>query len=915
MKKITLLILLFFSILTNAQTETDIIQSYLNQNAKKSKLNSKELSEWKIYRQTYSDNTKIKNCIVKQTLNGIEVDQTDSYFWIKDAKIINTPKNFVKGLAAKTNTANPSIDIVEGLKIASQKLDGKPINASVEKTEENKIKLIQQGKSIGSAKLLYFKVDEKNYRLAWKYEFYSDSGNHLWEATVDAVDGKLLNAIDLTVNCKFHKSDTPKVENTKVTFNVFESLFKKNSTMSFMTPGTTNYKVVPFNYESPIHYKTKFPTATDGRTIVTNPEVTTSIKGSIPAASPKGWHDSNELSKNIKNNKFNYTSGNNVHAYEDYNGDNSIGASPTGTGTHPDLTFNFSYGGDGSAPTSYIDAAITNLFYMNNVMHDLWYQYGFDEANGNFQTQNYGRSSSGDGDHVLAEAQDASQASIPSLNNANFSTPADGSSPRMQMYLWNNPKPPLLNVNTGSLAGTQYYAKDNAFSQGHVNLPVFPQSLTQNLVLFNDGTPDNSDACTAAINSNELNGKIAVIRRGNCAFIAKVKEAQNAGAVGVIIVNNAAGSISMSGSDSTITIPAISMTQIDGEALISSMSTGTVNVSIFQQDNYINGDSDFDNGIIAHEYGHGISTRLTGALRSSEQPGEGWSDFFWLVMQIKPGDTRFDARGIGTYVNNESPDGSGIRQYRYSTDMTVNPHTFASTNSMYYTDGNSNPRVDVHSVGSVWCAMLWDLTWDYIDKYGYDSNIYSGNGGNNKIMQLVIDALKLTPRNPSLIECRDAIIAADQATTGGQDFCMIWKAFARRGLGVNASSGTNPVLTYNSTTGYNYAEVANGIKDQIEDFTVPAPGPNCTSLATTSVANANNISIYPNPSNGTIYINMNSVSDQVDLTVIDLNGRTVYQKEGFISSGSIDLNQLQSGIYILNIKGENINHSQKIILN
>src|SRR5690606_37321991 len=81
-------------------------------------------------------------------------------------------------------------------------------------------------------------------------------------------------------------------------------------------------------------------------------------------------------------------------------------------------------------PESYLDAAITNLFYMNNMMHDVWYHYGFDEGSGNFKQNNYGLGGL-DEDYVRAEAQDGG-----GRNNANFSTPPDGSRPRMQMYLW-----------------------------------------------------------------------------------------------------------------------------------------------------------------------------------------------------------------------------------------------------------------------------------------------------------------------------------------------------------------------------------------------------------------------------------------------------------------------------------------------
>jgi hypothetical protein len=66
------------------------------------------------------------------------------------------------------------------------------------------------------------------------------------------------------------------------------------------------------------------------------------------------------------------------------------------------------------------------------------------------------------------------------------------------------------------------------------------------------------------------------------------------------------------------------------------------------------------------------------------------------------------------------------------------------------------------------------LDLGYITKYGYSDNKYTGNGGNNKVMQLVIDGLKLMPCSPTFVTARDAIIAADQATTGGNDYCMIW---------------------------------------------------------------------------------------------------------------------------------------------
>jgi len=86
-------------------------------------------------------------------------------------------------------------------------------------------------------------------------------------------------------------------------------------------------------------------------------------------------------------------------------------------------------------PDLYIDAATSNLFYWNNIIHDVFYQYGFDEVSGNFQENNFNRGGLGN-DAVQANAQDGS-----GYNNANFATPPDGQRPRMRMYVWTYTNP------------------------------------------------------------------------------------------------------------------------------------------------------------------------------------------------------------------------------------------------------------------------------------------------------------------------------------------------------------------------------------------------------------------------------------------------------------------------------------------
>ena len=194
---------------------------------------------------------------------------------------------------------------------------------------------------------------------------------------------------------------------------------------------------------------------------------------------------------------------------------------------------------------------------------------------------------------------------------------------------------------------------------------------------------------------------------------------------------------------------------------------------------------------------------------------------------------------------------------------------------------------------------MWDLTWAYIQKYGFDPNIYTGNGGNNKIMRLVLDGLKLQPCSPSFITARNALIAADQATTGGQDYCMITEVFRRRGMGLNASSGST------SDSG-----------DQTENFVAFAPGANCT-LGVDYFKNEEMIKVYPNPSNGKVNIRINQFNGKLNIQVVDINGRVIYNSinDNFNIEKTIDLSSFQTGIYIIKISGESINHTQKIIKN
>jgi len=456
-----------------------------------------------------------------------------------------------------------------------------------------------------------------------------------------------------------------------------------------------------------------------------------------------------------------------------------------------------------------------------------------------------------------------------------------------------------LTINNGTLAG-QYIGLEANFGQSLTSTPITAELvLTEDFVIPTNN--DLRDACNLIVNSAELTGKIVVIRRGECEFGTKVLKAQDFGAVAVIMVNNVAGDPVLMGAGAEgdqVTIPSIMVNQTDGEAIISQLEGGaTISASLvaagpFQKDGSL------DNGIIAHEYGHGISNRLTGGpsqagcLTNSEQMGEGWSDWFALMMTMKSTDNANDSRGIGTYAIGEPTTGTGIRPAPYTVNFAVNGFTYGDTNN----SALSAP----HGVGFVWATMLWDLTWAYVEKYGFDNDLLHGNGGNNKVMQLVIDGLKLQPCGPGFVSGRDALLEADMLLTGGQDQCLIWEVFSKRGVGFGAFEGSS-----------------NSRFDQVEDFTMPDPNDptlaNCTSLSTDDFKGGF-YKVYPNPTNDDLNIRVIRDLGQVTISVMDINGRMVYNsQEALHNTTTLSLSSLKSGMYILRIIGDNVSINEKIV--
>jgi extracellular elastinolytic metalloproteinase len=898
MKKIILILIVLCPFAGFSQTNQQIIQDYFNNSSNRSKLglSKQDITDWTLVNEVNGSGTKITSSYVVQQYKGIEIFNALSNFSIKNGKIINVGDNFKRNIPEKINTTTPTISAIDALKKVYVNLGYEnKSNFLVTKSKTKNSFMINDGLQNDpiNATLVYQEIAGDKLRLAWSFEFYAPNGDNLWAVRIDAVNGEVLEKNDLTISCSFE----PFKNHIHNHFNFYKSFYKSNTQIIVAKANKASYKVIPFNYTSPDHVPFELIT-TSGDAL----------------ASPNGWHDTNPIGGVDSALKYTITRGNNVYAQEDAKGTNNTstpGFSPDGGAA---LNFDFPYGGVREKPDTYVSAATTNLFYGINVMHDVLYQYGFDEKSANFQQQNYGKGGL-EGDYILADAQDSYLAATPRLNNANFSSPKDGSRPRVQMFLWNRKAPInlLTVISPSNIAGGIVSNSNNFIPSDNIPVPVAPKGISTKLVLYkNNTTVSPNSACDEAINSDEISGKIVLIKMGECLSKSKVKKAQDAGAVAVILMNNVPNVntppslTDVSQPAAGITIPAISITKEAGDKLITELLKGDVNVKIEaptpDPKPYLYADGDFDNGIIAHEVGHGISNRLigggtSGCMGNNEQMGEGWSDWFTLMFQLKAGDKGTDGKGVGTYALNEPVNGLGIREYKYSTDFAINPRTLKNSNFKIPEPPNNRHR---YKIGEVWTSVLWDLTWAYINKYGYDENIYTGKGGNNKVMRLVLDALKLeTCNNSSIINGRDRLIEADQATTGGADFCLITEVFTKRGMGLNATSGS-----------------ANDSNDQVEDFTPFPAGPKCSVLGINYIENEDLIKVYPTPSKDLINIKINQFIGKLEVKIFDLNGRTVYSQvdNNFNVEKSINLNYLQSGIYIVKIAGDQINFTERIII-
>ncbi|WP_170940540.1 M36 family metallopeptidase [Pseudoalteromonas sp. NBT06-2] len=471
------------------------------------------------------------------------------------------------------------------------------------------------------------------------------------------------------------------------------------------------------------------------------------------------------------------TSGNNVKSYVDAVAPNGFTSGDYYADTTSDNTFDYMYNqNENEYSINNRKAAIVNLFYVNNYLHDQFYNHGFDELSGNAQDSNYDRGGV-EGDPLLVEVQDNS-----GFNNANMVTPADGASPVMQMYLFDD---------KDAVNGQDYGITSISGSDFEFNTPIVWNFGSERFdvqgtltAYLDEATGGFGNTCESITNPENLLGNIAVVQYSfDCPTSEQFGNLKNAGAIGSIVVVPFGGDRVFNGiglqdddpAKSALSFPVMNISQNESSDLFANWKND-IEVRFFDERQFR--DSSWDNGIVAHEWGHYISNRLVGngsGLRNHQgrSLGEGWGDFHALMLLANEKDAQIAGNDTYQLPYEISSYTKLFRKVPYTPNMTLNGLTFKD---IQRADGTAQ----VHDAGTLWATTLWDAYVRLINEHTFKE-------AESRMMDYLVAGYKMTPINPTYTEARDAILAA-AAASDQNDFKIMLKAFARRGMGLDAVS-------------------------------------------------------------------------------------------------------------------------------
>jgi extracellular elastinolytic metalloproteinase len=234
-----------------------------------------------------------------------------------------------------------------------------------------------------------------------------------------------------------------------------------------------------------------------------------------------------------------------------------------------------------------------------------------------------------------------------------------------------------------------------------------------------------------------------------------------------------------------------------------------------------------DAGTVWHEYTHGLSNRLvtnddgSGALSTAHAGamGEAWSDWYALdflhradsnpTVSNTAGPLEADDPALPDVDIGTSSDAVYTATRFQPIDCRVGENTIRTNGNPWCVGGIDTPfggytfgdfghvagAPEVHSDGEIWMETLWDLRRALIADTSQAT-------GSDTAEEIVTEAMRLSPPEPSFLDMRNAILAADQGLNNGDNQDLIWSVFATRGMGffasVNDSSDTAPFENFDT---------------------------------------------------------------------------------------------------------------------
>ena len=656
---------------------SQIVRDFLSRNSRIYGLAASDLEQLDFIGESTTPVSGLRMVRVAQNVNGIPVFQSETRFILdREGRIIRSlglmvpeASSIASGIS---NLIPPDEALARTMSAMGVQLDAARIRTKTVASNNTKFEIEANDPRISRvthSRLVYFPAAPGVLIPAWSQTIFGANAD--WYILVDASDGTLLWRKNIRSDASTHEAR----------FRVF-----------VQADGST-----PADSPAPKSPTTALPGAGTQFAGISPTIVNMSAVQNL-TASPNGWID--DCPGGVCTTDQTQTIGNNVVACMDADIDPPAGSTnvcdtsnafkldgngrPTGNpdtngrnrdflGTSPRVfDTNFlpppqggdpesgqTASGNGSSGNNAVDSfrrgAVTQLFYTTNWFHDKLFALGFDPSAGNFQNNNFAGGGLGN-DRVLADAQDGS-----GTNNANFATPSDGISGRMQMFLFTGPT--------------------------------------------------------------------------------------------------------------------------------------------------IDRDGGLDAEIVIHELTHGVSNRLIGNAAGllwdiGGSMGEGWSDFYALSLlnnsNADDPNGNYATGAYATYKLATLLDNYvyGIRRFPYSTNNAVNPLTWGDLDQTTYDQSGGiapNPlgfefagALEVHNGGEIWANTLWEVRSRIIaDPAGANGDVPTGN---QTMLRIVTDGMKLTPLNPSFTEARDALIDADCAANLCANEASIWAGFADRGLGYGSSA-------------------------------------------------------------------------------------------------------------------------------